>query len=47
MDCWVMEIIQHHEKRFKRYLQGALVNKGNEPSGFIKLRAFLDYLRAY
>jgi hypothetical protein len=28
-------------------IQGALVNKGNEPSGFIKLGEFLDYKRAY
>jgi flagellar basal body rod protein FlgF len=28
-------------------IQGALVNKGNKPSTFIKLREFLDYMRAY
>jgi hypothetical protein len=28
-------------------IQGALVNKGNEPSGFIKLSEFPDYMRTY
>ena len=37
------------QKRFEnlKEIQGALVNKGNEPSDFAKLGEFLVYMRAY